>query len=34
MDVVTAFLNLRIDRDNIYMEMSLGINWLTSSGST
>jgi len=33
MDVVTAFLNLRIDRDNIYMEMPLGIDWLESSGS-
>jgi len=33
MDVVTAFLNLRIDRDNIYMEMPLGIDWLASSGS-
>jgi len=33
MDVVTAFLNPRIDRDNIYMEMPLGIDWLASSGS-
>ena len=33
MDVVTAFLNLRIDQDNIYMEMPLGIDWLASSGS-
>jgi len=33
MDVVTAFLNPRIDRDNIYMKMSLGIDWLASSGS-
>jgi len=33
MDVVTAFLNPRIDRDNIYMEMLLGIDWLASSGS-
>jgi len=33
MDVVTAFLNPKIDRDNIYMEMPLGIDWLTSSGS-
>ena len=33
MDVVTAFLNPRIDRDNIYTEMPLGINWLASSGS-
>jgi len=28
MDVVTAFLNPKIDRDNIYMEMPLGIEWL------
>jgi len=28
MDVVTAFLNLKIDHDNIYMEMPLGIEWL------
>jgi len=33
MDVVTAFLNPRIDRDNIYMEMPLGIDWLLPSGS-
>jgi len=33
MDVVTAFLNPKIDRDNIYMEMPLGIDWLTSTGS-
>jgi len=33
MDVVTAFLNPRIDRDNIYVEMPLGIYWLASSGS-
>jgi len=33
MDVVTAFLNTRIDRDNIYMEMPLGIDWLASNGS-
>jgi len=32
MDVVTAFLNPRIDRDNIYMEMPLGIDWLASNG--
>jgi len=32
MDVVTAFLNPTIDRDNIYMEISLGIDWLVSSG--
>jgi len=33
MDVVTAFLNPKIDRDNIYREMPLGIDWLTSTGS-
>jgi len=33
MDVVTAFLNPRIDRDNIYMEMPLGIDWLASNGN-
>jgi len=33
MDVMTAFLNPRIDRDNIYMEMSLGIDWLGSNGN-
>jgi len=33
MDVVTAFLNPRIDRDNIYMEMLLGIDWLASNES-
>jgi len=33
MDVVMAFLNPRIDRDNIYMEMPLGIDWLASNGS-
>jgi len=33
MDVVTAFLNPRIDRDNIHMEMPLGIDWLASNGS-
>jgi len=33
MDVETAFLNPRIDRDNIYMEMPLGIDWLASNGS-
>jgi len=32
MDVVTAFLNPKIDRDNIYMEMPLGIDWLASTG--
>jgi len=33
MDVVTAFLNPKIDRDNIYMEIPVGIDWLASSGS-
>ena len=33
MDVVTAFLNPKIDRDNIYMEMPLGIDWLVSDGN-
>jgi len=33
MDVVMAFLNPKIDRDNIYMEMPLGIDWLVSTGS-
>jgi len=33
MDVVTAFLNPKIDRDNIYMEMPHGIDWLVSDGS-
>jgi len=33
MDVVAAFLNPRIDRDNIYMEIPLGIDWLVSNGS-
>jgi len=33
MDVVTAFLNPKIDRDNIYMEMPLGIDWLASTAS-
>ena len=33
MDVVTAFLNPKIDRDNIYMEMPLGIDWLAPTGS-
>jgi hypothetical protein len=28
MDVVTAFLNPKIDRDNIYMAIPLGIDWL------
>jgi hypothetical protein len=28
MDVVTAFLNPKIDRDNIHMAMPLGIDWL------
>jgi hypothetical protein len=34
MDVVTAFLNPKIDRDNIHMEMTLGIEWLAPSEST
>jgi len=33
MDVVTAFLNPTIDRDNIYMEMPVGIDWLATTGS-
>jgi len=33
MDMVTAFLNPQIDRDNIYMEMPLGIDWLLSNGN-
>jgi len=33
MDVVMAFLNPRIDQDNIYMEMPLGIDWLASNES-
>jgi len=33
MDVVTAFLNPKIDRDNIYMEMPRGIDWLVSDSS-
>jgi hypothetical protein len=33
MDVVTAFLNPKIDRDNIHMEMPLGIDWLAPNGS-
>jgi len=33
MDVVMAFLNPKIDHDIIYMEMPLGIDWLTSTGS-
>jgi len=33
MDIVTAFLNPKIDRDNIYMEMPLRIDWLVSTGS-
>jgi hypothetical protein len=33
MHVVTAFLNPKIDRDNIYMKMPLGIDWLVSTGS-
>jgi len=31
MDMVTAFLNPRIDGDNIYMEMPVGIDWLTAN---
>jgi hypothetical protein len=38
MDVVTAFLNPKIDRDNILMALPLGIDWLdpsnTSTGNT
>src|SRR3978361_402853 len=34
MDVVTAFLNPKIDRDNIYMTMPLGIDWLDPTVST
>jgi len=33
MNVVTAFLNPRIDQDNIYMEMPSGIDWHVSRGS-
>jgi len=33
MDVVTAFLNPRIDRDNIHMEMPLGVDWLVTDES-
>ena len=33
MDVVTAFLNPKIDRDNIYMEMPLGVDWLVLDGN-
>jgi hypothetical protein len=33
MDVVMAFLNPKIDGDNIYMELPLGIDWLTSTAS-
>jgi len=33
MDVVTDFLNPKIDQDNIYMEMPFGIDWLAPSGS-
>jgi len=33
MDVVTAFLNPKIDRNNIYMEIPLGIDWLVSDES-
>jgi len=31
MDVVTAFLIPRIDGDNIYMEMPLGMDWLAAN---
>ena len=31
MDVVTAFLNPKIDCDNIFKEMPLGIDWLASN---
>jgi hypothetical protein len=34
MDVVTAFLNPKIDRDNIYMTLPLGIDWLDPTVST
>jgi hypothetical protein len=34
MDMVTAFLNLKIDNDNIYMERLLGIDWFTLNGTT
>jgi len=33
MDVVTAFLNPKINWDNICMEMPLGIDWLVSDKS-
>ena len=33
MDIVTAFLNPKIDRDNIYMEIPIGIDWLVSDES-
>jgi len=33
MDVVMVFLNPKIDRENIYMKMRLGIDWLASSGN-
>jgi len=33
MNDLTAFLNPKIDRHNIYMEMPLGIDWLVSTGS-
>jgi hypothetical protein len=33
MDVVPAFLNPKIDRDNSYMEMPVGIDWLAPNGS-
>jgi hypothetical protein len=34
MDLVTAFLNLKIDHDDIHVEIPLGMDWLTSSRST
>jgi len=32
MDVVTAFLNPKIDRDNIHMSLPHGIDWLETTG--
>lgn len=34
MDVVTAFLNPRIDRDNIYMTLPLGMEWIDPRTTT
>lgn len=34
MDVVTAFLNPKIDRDNIYMTLPLGMEWIDSRTKT